>query len=65
MLVSWMLVNGFGIVFEGLMASVYLSEIWEFHDNEVPTIEVAIITVFILMTGKRKIKNYFRDGDRV
>lgn len=49
--------NGFGIIFEILMASAYVREIWEFHDNEVPTIEIAIITVFVLMSGRNRFFN--------
>lgn len=45
--------NGFGISFEVLMALVYVEEIWEFHDNVMPMIEIVIITVFVLMTGKQ------------
>lgn len=60
-----MIVNGFGIVFEILMAIVYLGEIFEFHDNWMPTIEIVIITVFTLITGKIIFNKFFQSFNEI
>lgn len=52
MLVSWMLITAFGIIFQTLLFSFYFAEIFDAHDGVMPMIEIIVIVVFVLLTGK-------------